>query len=72
MWMTNKGHSTSGQEDLVLLRMRLHSQRGDTKALQREWENYQRSLILDDGHVLEASPKIIALLDESPRDPTLH
>ena len=58
-WATSRGLlAVPGQEDLVLLRMRLHSQRGDTKALQREWENYQRGLILDDGHVLEASPKI--------------
>lgn len=58
-WASARGLlAVPSHEDLVLLRMRLHWKRGDAKALQREWESYRRSLILDDGHVLEASLKI--------------
>lgn len=47
-----------GHEDLVVQRMRLHSKRGDSNALRREWDAYQRTLVLDDGRMLEASSKV--------------
>jgi len=63
LWATARGLVTiPGHEDLVSMRLRLHSTRGDSKAAQREWESYRRSLVLDDGQELQASSRIEDLL----------
>lgn len=58
-WASARGLvAVPGHEDLVTQRMRLHSRRGDSNALRREWDAYQRTLVLDDGRMLEASAKV--------------
>ncbi len=64
-WATGQGLKVlAGHEELIALRMRAHSRRGDLAGVRSEWESYERALAADPWAAAEPAPKLVALRRE--------